>query len=233
MAFHDFIPADLHWHESRGPGGGRAGAGHRAGELSVGNGRRIKFSARFDDCLEQGTALLQLARELGKDSQELEALRVVATVSFFRGDFVPVKEHAEAGIALHNPQRHRELAFVYGANPQVVCSLYAALSMWALGQPEHAEALGCKAIRVRSPAEFDAAFAKAEGLMEQHQVPVVMEFILERVTNIAMGTEIDGVNEFEDVLCLDPSLTLENGWVSMNEGAEYGFAVESEKEFGC
>ena len=49
--------------------------------------------------------------------------------------------------------------------------------------------------------------------MEEHQVPVVLEFILERVTNIAMGTEVDSVNEFEDILCLDPSLTLESGWV--------------------
>ena len=42
--------------------------------------------------------------------------------------------------------------------------------------------------------------------MEEHQVPVVLEFILERVTNISMGTEIDSVNEFEEILCLDPSL---------------------------
>jgi tartronate-semialdehyde synthase len=31
---------------------------------------------------------------------------------------------------------------------------------------------------------------------------VVVEFILERVTNIAMGTEIDNVTEFEEVLNL-------------------------------
>jgi tartronate-semialdehyde synthase len=79
-----------------------------------------------------------------------------------------------------------------------------------------AEGLGCKAIRVKSPNEFKQAFADAEALMKEHQVPVVIEFILERVTNIAMGTEINSVNEFEDVLCLDPSLTIENGWVSMD-----------------
>jgi tartronate-semialdehyde synthase len=33
-------------------------------------------------------------------------------------------------------------------------------------------------------------------------VPVVVEFILERVTNIAMGTEIDNIVEFEEVLDL-------------------------------
>jgi len=71
-----------------------------------------------------------------------------------------------------------------------------------------AEGLGCKAIRVKSPNEFKAAFARAEALMEEHQVPVVLEFILERVTNIAMGTEVDGVNEFEDILCLDPTLSI-------------------------
>jgi tartronate-semialdehyde synthase len=30
-------------------------------------------------------------------------------------------------------------------------------------------------------------------------VPVVVEVILERVTNISMGVEIDGVVEFEDL----------------------------------
>lgn len=63
-----------------------------------------------------------------------------------------------------------------------------------------AEGLGCKAIRVRTPNEFKDAFAKAEALMAEHQVPVVVEFILERVTNIAMGLEINAVNEFEEVL---------------------------------
>ncbi len=63
-----------------------------------------------------------------------------------------------------------------------------------------AEGLGCKAIRVRTPNEFKDAFANAQKLMDEHQVPVVLEFILERVTNIAMGVEINAVNEFEEVL---------------------------------
>jgi tartronate-semialdehyde synthase len=61
---------------------------------------------------------------------------------------------------------------------------------------------------VKSPTEIKAAFARAEELMEEHQVPVVLEFILERVTNISMGTEINDVNEFEEILCLDPSLSI-------------------------
>ncbi len=71
-----------------------------------------------------------------------------------------------------------------------------------------AEGLGCKAIRVKSPNEFKDAFARAEALMAEHRVPVVLEFILERVTNISMGLEIDSINEFEDVICLDPTLSI-------------------------
>ncbi|HET6519058.1 MAG TPA: glyoxylate carboligase, partial [Geminicoccaceae bacterium] len=73
-----------------------------------------------------------------------------------------------------------------------------------------AEGLGCKAIRVKSPNEFKEAFARARELMAEHRVPVVLEFILERVTNVSMGTEIHNVTEFEEILCLDPSLTLDD-----------------------
>ncbi|PYI68223.1 glyoxylate carboligase [Arthrobacter livingstonensis] len=60
-----------------------------------------------------------------------------------------------------------------------------------------AEGLGCKAIRVERPEEFPAAFAKAKEMMEEFQVPVIVEAILERVTNISMGSELDNMTEFE------------------------------------
>jgi tartronate-semialdehyde synthase len=62
-----------------------------------------------------------------------------------------------------------------------------------------AEGLGCKAIRVTEPDDILPAFERAEKLMREHHVPVMVEVILERVTNIAMGTELDNVVEFEPV----------------------------------
>ncbi|KWT99474.1 glyoxylate carboligase [Vibrio toranzoniae] len=59
------------------------------------------------------------------------------------------------------------------------------------------EGLGCKAIRVREPDQIAAAFEQAKELMNKHKVPVVVELILERVTNISMGVEINAINEFE------------------------------------
>jgi tartronate-semialdehyde synthase len=62
-----------------------------------------------------------------------------------------------------------------------------------------AEGLGCKAIRVRKPEDLSAALGQAHELMERFQVPVVVEVILERVTNISMGTEINNITEFEEL----------------------------------
>ncbi|HVL75225.1 MAG TPA: glyoxylate carboligase [Noviherbaspirillum sp.] len=61
------------------------------------------------------------------------------------------------------------------------------------------EGLGCKAIRVKRHEDIQDAFAQARAWMREYRVPVVVEIILERVTNISMGTEIDSINEFEEL----------------------------------
>src|SRR4051794_7359099 len=58
------------------------------------------------------------------------------------------------------------------------------------------EGLGCKAIQVTEPQGIGPALERARELAHEHKVPVVVEIFLERVTNIAMGTEIDNVVEF-------------------------------------
>lgn len=61
------------------------------------------------------------------------------------------------------------------------------------------EGLGCKALRVTDPEQIAPALEEAKALMTKHRVPVVVEIILEKVTNISMGVEIDAVNEFESL----------------------------------
>ena len=62
-----------------------------------------------------------------------------------------------------------------------------------------AEGLGCKAIRVFDPEEILPALEKAKAMAAEYRVPVVVEVILERVTNVSMGLSIDGVTEFEEL----------------------------------
>lgn len=66
------------------------------------------------------------------------------------------------------------------------------------------EGLGCKALRVTDPDKLQDALRNAHGMAQHYRVPVVVEVILEKVTNIAMGTEIDAINEFEEIDCLHP-----------------------------
>jgi tartronate-semialdehyde synthase len=65
-----------------------------------------------------------------------------------------------------------------------------------------AEAFGCRATRVFKPDEIGRAIAWAKREAEMHRVPVIVEVITERATNIAMGAEIDKVTEFEEVVDL-------------------------------
>jgi tartronate-semialdehyde synthase len=61
------------------------------------------------------------------------------------------------------------------------------------------EGLGCKAIQVVEPDDIGPALTRAQQLSHEHNVPVVVEVFLEKITNIAMGTEIDNIVEFGDL----------------------------------
>lgn len=79
------------------------------------------------------------------------------------------------------------------------------LGVYGVDHVKVVEGLGCKAIRVTEPDALLPAFEEAKKLAAEHRVPVVVEAILERVTNISMsGSDIASVNEFEDI-ATDPS----------------------------
>src|SRR5262245_60609377 len=69
------------------------------------------------------------------------------------------------------------------------------------------QGLGCKALRVTDPEKIRPALVEAQAMAREYRVPVVVEVVLEKVTNIAMGTEIDKIMEFEDIDCRHPEGT--------------------------
>jgi tartronate-semialdehyde synthase len=73
------------------------------------------------------------------------------------------------------------------------------LGVYGVDHVKVAEGLGCKALRVTEPDRLVPAFETARKLAAEHRVPVVVEVILERVTNIAMSptADISAVKEFE------------------------------------
>ncbi len=79
-----------------------------------------------------------------------------------------------------------------------------ALKGYGMDHAKVVEGMGCKALRVTDPDKIEAALTQAQAMAKELRVPVVVEVILEKVTNISMGTEIDKVGEFEDVDCRHP-----------------------------
>ncbi|MER5548399.1 glyoxylate carboligase [Streptomyces sp. NPDC001118] len=75
------------------------------------------------------------------------------------------------------------------------------LGVYGVDHVKVAEGLGCKAIRVTEPDQLGAAFEEAKKLAAEYQVPVVVEAILERITNISMSRTMDisDISEFEDL----------------------------------
>jgi tartronate-semialdehyde synthase len=97
--------------------------------------------------------------------------------------------------------RQAQRAFDMDYNVQLAFANVNApeLGEYGVDHVKVAEGLGCKAIRVRRPEDLSDAFDRAQKLMAEFRVPVVVEVILERITNIAMGQDIDGITEFEDL----------------------------------
>ncbi len=62
-----------------------------------------------------------------------------------------------------------------------------------------AQGMGCKAIRVTQPEKISQGLEDAKKMRDEFRVPVVVEIILERVTNVSMGTELNNIVEFEEL----------------------------------
>ncbi|WP_371655421.1 MULTISPECIES: glyoxylate carboligase [unclassified Streptomyces] len=73
------------------------------------------------------------------------------------------------------------------------------LGVYGVDHVKVVEGLGCRAIRVTEPDQLLPAFEEAKKLAAEYRVPVVVEAILERITNISMGVKIDAINEFEEL----------------------------------
>jgi tartronate-semialdehyde synthase len=74
------------------------------------------------------------------------------------------------------------------------------LGVYGVDHVKVAEGMGCRALRVTDPDKLVPAFEEAKKLAAEQRVPVVVEAILERVTDISMsGSDIGSVTEFEDL----------------------------------
>ena len=67
------------------------------------------------------------------------------------------------------------------------------------------EAFGCPARKVEQPGDIAGALAWADAESERQQLPVLVEILVEREANAAMGPSLDAIKEFEPVPELAPA----------------------------
>jgi tartronate-semialdehyde synthase len=100
---------------------------------------------------------------------------------------------------IRQSQRGFDMDFCVQLSFDNINSPDADLAGYGVDHVKLAEAMGCKAIRVQDPADLLPALETAKKMMVEHRVPILVEVVLERVTNISMGVELDGVVEFEEL----------------------------------
>ena len=86
---------------------------------------------------ERADDLLALAERLNEPGLILQAHHCQWATLFNLGDHTDCCAHIDAGLALYDPEQHREHAAWYGGHDPKVCGLgERALALWLLGYPE-------------------------------------------------------------------------------------------------
>jgi class 3 adenylate cyclase/predicted ATPase len=87
---------------------------------------------------ELAAQLLALAQRQQEPLLLLQAHRSMGQTLLWLGELISARAYLEEGIALHDAQQHRALAFHYGPDPGVGLRNFAAHVLWYLGYPDQA-----------------------------------------------------------------------------------------------
>jgi len=122
--------------------------------------RYYLMRAEHRTALQVGEQCLSLAQQLHDSALLLPAhFTLGASLQFKGDDLVLAQTHLDQGIALYNPQAHRELAFRYGVDLGVWHLAYAA--WWFLGYPDQSIERSREAIALAEELNHPLSIAAA------------------------------------------------------------------------
>jgi len=94
--------------------------------------------AEFATAHEIAEELLSAAARLADPELTMRGHWALETIFLHQGKFTQALEHYDKALALHDPKRHRDDAFVYAQNPSVAMRCFAAWALWFVGLPDQA-----------------------------------------------------------------------------------------------
>src|SRR5262249_6432403 len=140
---------------------------------------------------ELAQQMLTIAERVGDPALLVEARHALGNSLFYIGEFPAAQAQVEQGIAVHDPQQHRSLAFVHGLDPGVQCRNFAALVLWMLGYPERARQRSPEALAIAQEVAHPHStffalifslllhYLRRDWLLVQEQAKAVMTFCTE------------------------------------------------------
>jgi predicted ATPase len=90
---------------------------------------------------ELALAMLQEAEDAGHTMEASVAHRILATLNYFRGDFLEVQSQSERALADCDPERGREVRERFGDDIGTAVMSFLAITAWHLGEVDHAREL--------------------------------------------------------------------------------------------
>jgi class 3 adenylate cyclase/predicted ATPase len=156
-------------------------------------GTWLYYNARESQAAQKiGEQLHTIAQQAQDPELTLQAHHALWTTSFFLGNFVEAREHAEQGMIIYDSQQHHSHAFIYGGHdPGVCCRYFGGPAMWFLGYPEQALDRVNEAVNLAQdlshPQSLVIALATAARLHQHRREPQASQERAEAA--IALSTE--------------------------------------------
>jgi predicted ATPase len=167
---------------------------------------------------ELAEQLFALAQEAQDPAFMLMAYQALGQSQIEMGDFVTGRDTLERGLAFHDPDQHRALAYLYGEEDGVSCRLNLMLSLFALGYPDQALA------RARE------ALALAEALGHPHVLAYTLYWLSTAHLLVRDSQSALAVAERALALCCEKGIPFWQNAAIINRG--YALAMQGHSEEG-
>jgi len=115
------------------------------------------------ESVQVADAVLDVTLPTNNPLLEIEARHAISFPTYFLGDFVGTREHAEKGLALYTPERERAVVATFHVPSSFACAHILSLSLWFLGYPDQARKTHRDAWVIADTLNINACTAYALG----------------------------------------------------------------------
>ncbi len=122
-----------------------------------------QMAGRFETARVAADEVISIARKLPDSTYLLQALHAAWTTDGSVGRHAKALEHAKAGVALYEKERHRRSAALYGDHDPGVCgNVHLSWGQWFLGHPDQSLVFLNRAIELGEAIEHPLSLALAQ-----------------------------------------------------------------------